>query len=139
MAPSRSQYQQHHKRSSSGSLAAMTGGASPSSSALASSSANPQWGARNRMVSTSSIRSHQTATEDLRPAHLDTSALSASEYDVYPQWLQTIKPARSGEPDHVEEQDALRFLREECGIQVHDEIKVSLSSALNCSANGLDY
>ena len=127
MAPSRSQHQQHHKRSSSGSLAAMKGGVSPSSSALASSSIN--WAARNRMVSASSTRSHQTATEDLRPAHLDLSALSAPEYDVYPQWLQTIKPARSGEPDHIEEQDALRFLREECGIQVHDEIKVSLSFA----------
>lgn len=77
------------------------------------------------MVSASSNRSHQTVTDEDRPAHLDLSALSSTEYDVYPQWLQTIKPARSGEPDHVEEQDALRFLREECRIEVQDEIKVS--------------
>lgn len=61
---------------------------------------------------------------DPRPSYLDATALSAAEFTVYPQWLALLKPARSGEPDRFEEQDALRFLRENCGIGVHDEIKI---------------
>jgi hypothetical protein len=60
-----------------------------------------------------------------RPAYLDSSALSPSEYYSYLKWASTIKPSRSGKADYIDEQDALRFLRDECGIEVQDEIKVS--------------
>lgn len=69
--------------------------------------------------------SSNASSLDARPAHLDLSALSPSEYSVYPKWLLGIKASRSGEPEHIDEQDALRFLREEFGIEVKDEIKVS--------------
>lgn len=60
-----------------------------------------------------------------RASYLDSSALSPAEHTPYFKWVSTIKPSRSGEADHIDEQDALRFLREECGIEVQDEIKVS--------------
>lgn len=62
---------------------------------------------------------------DNRSSYLDSSALSPSEYNSYLKWYSTIKPSRSGKADYIDEQDALRFLREECGIDVQDEIKVS--------------
>lgn len=65
-----------------------------------------------------------SAAVEGRASHLDLSALSPAEYAVYPQWLNSIKPSRSGEPEHIDEQDALRFLREECGIEVRDEIRI---------------
>ncbi|UZJ52197.1 hypothetical protein CBS101457_001517 [Exobasidium rhododendri] len=61
---------------------------------------------------------------DTRPAYLDRSALSPTEYGLFFKWLATIKPSRSGKADYLDEQDALRFLREECGIEVQDEIKI---------------
>jgi hypothetical protein len=69
--------------------------------------------------------SGSTNPVDSRPTYLDQSALSPSEYHVYTKWVNTIKPSRSGRLEFKDEQDALRFLREECGMEVQDEIKVS--------------
>jgi hypothetical protein len=78
--------------------------------------------------------SGSSTTMESRPAYLDASALSPSEYNSYVKWFSTIKPSRSGKTDHVDEQDALRFLRDECGIEVQDEIKVCIVYCRLCDS-----
>ncbi len=50
-------------------------------------------------------------------------ALTA-EYLVYLSSFNSIKPAPSGQPDLIDEQDALRYLREECGMSMPDELEI---------------
>lgn len=75
--------------------------------------------------STSSLRAPSTvALLNARRSFLDTSALSPQEYLVYLSSFSSIKPAPSGQPDLIDEQDALRYLREECGMSMADELDI---------------
>ncbi|KAE8259735.1 hypothetical protein A4X13_0g819 [Tilletia indica] len=61
---------------------------------------------------------------DLRPPTLHESALSPAEHAFFPIWLSGIKAAPSGQPGLYDEQDALTFLRRDCGIDIEDEIQI---------------
>ncbi|KAK0551731.1 hypothetical protein OC846_001935 [Tilletia horrida] len=61
---------------------------------------------------------------DLRPTSLHESALSPAEHAVFPIWLTAIKAAPSGQPGLYDEQDALTFLRRDCGVDMEDEIQI---------------
>ncbi|KAJ1018807.1 hypothetical protein NDA16_004612 [Ustilago loliicola] len=74
----------------------------------------------------SSIRAGSTAAllNPARRSFLDESALSPQEYIVYLSSFASIKPAPSGQPDLIDEQDGLRYLREECGMSMADELEI---------------
>ncbi|CDW98443.1 hypothetical protein [Sporisorium scitamineum] len=84
---------------------------------LASPSRNTSAGSTLRAPST-------VALLNARRSYLDESALSPQEYLVYLSSFNSIKPAPSGQPDLVDEQDALRYLREECGMSMADELEI---------------
>ncbi|KDN42988.1 hypothetical protein K437DRAFT_155396 [Tilletiaria anomala UBC 951] len=69
---------------------------------------------------------HAAATTDgnLRPAYLDESGLSPEEYSAYVPALLQLKESPSGVDGLYDEQDALRFLREQCGIELRDEAMI---------------
>lgn len=72
-----------------------------------------------------SLRAPSTvALLNARRSFLDTSALSPQEYLVYLSSFSSIKPAPSGQPDLIDEQDALRYLRQECGMSMADELEI---------------
>ncbi|KAJ1024048.1 hypothetical protein NDA13_004878 [Ustilago tritici] len=74
----------------------------------------------------SSIRVGSTAAllNPARRSFLDESALSPQEYIVYLSSFASIKPAPSDQPDLIDEQDGLRYLREECGMSMADELEI---------------
>ncbi|PWN49445.1 hypothetical protein IE53DRAFT_143207 [Violaceomyces palustris] len=59
-----------------------------------------------------------------RRAYVEESGLSPQEYLIYPAWLAKLKPAPSGQPGLVDEQDGIQFMREECGIGINDEAEI---------------
>ncbi|TKY85325.1 hypothetical protein EX895_005487 [Sporisorium graminicola] len=73
----------------------------------------------------STLRAPSTVTLlNARRSYLDESALSPQEYLVYLSSFNSIKPAPSGQPDLVDEQDGLRYLREECAMSMADELEI---------------
>lgn len=59
-----------------------------------------------------------------RPSHLDISALSPHEYAAFGQWVERIKPAHSRRRGLLDEHAAVKFLRNEFGISVDQEVKI---------------
>ncbi|WFD01381.1 hypothetical protein MOBT1_000044 [Malassezia obtusa] len=59
-----------------------------------------------------------------RPSHLDVSALSPQEYVQFGPWVERIKPAHSRRRGLLDEHAAVKFLRNEFGITVDDEVKI---------------
>ena len=74
---------------------------------------------------------------DPRTPYLDESGLTPEEFAVYMPALMSLKEAPSGVDGLFDEQDALRFLRQECGIELRDEAMVSSHSALTKCAGSL--
>lgn len=73
----------------------------------------------------SSFRAPSTvALLNARRSYLDESALSPQEYIVYLSSFASIKPAPSGQPGLIDEQDGLRYLRQECGMAMADELEI---------------
>lgn len=71
------------------------------------------------------IRAPSTvALLNARRSYLDESALTPQEYIVYLSSFACIKPAPSGQPGLIDEQDAMRYLREECGMTTADELEI---------------
>ncbi|EST04897.1 hypothetical protein PSEUBRA_005693 [Kalmanozyma brasiliensis GHG001] len=80
---------------------------------------------RNISAASSSLRApSRIALLQARRSYLDDSALSPQEYLVYLSSFNSIKPAPSGQPDLIDEQDGLRYLREECGMSMADELEI---------------
>ena len=80
---------------------------------------------RNASSSSSTLRAPSTvALLNARRSYLDESALSPQEYLVYLSSFNSIKPAPSGQPELIDEQDALRYLRQECGMSMADELEI---------------
>lgn len=66
-----------------------------------------------------------TSDSDPRRCFLDPTALSSDEFDIFPIWFSRLKPAPSGQKGLVDEQEALKWMRNKTGLQLKDEIKVS--------------
>ena len=79
---------------------------------------------RNTSAASSLRPSSAVALLNARRSYLDESALSPQEYVVYFSSLASIKPAPSGQPGLIDEQDGLRYLREECGMSMADELEI---------------
>lgn len=67
-----------------------------------------------------------TGLKQERPSFLDESALSPHEFDVYTRWASRIKPAHSRRHGLLDEHAAVKFLRNELGVSVDDEINVCI-------------
>ncbi len=63
-----------------------------------------------------------------RMSYVDESGLSPDEFAFYLPALLRLKESPSGVDGLYDEQDALRYLREECGIELRDEAMVSRST-----------
>lgn len=59
-----------------------------------------------------------------RPSVLDVSALSPQEYVQFGRWVERIKPAHTRRRGLLDEHAAVKFLRNEFGITVEDEVKI---------------
>ncbi|KAI3620682.1 hypothetical protein CBS9595_002649 [Malassezia furfur] len=59
-----------------------------------------------------------------RPSMLDVSALSPQEYVQFGRWVERIKPAHTRRRGLLDEHAAVKFLRNEFGITVDDEVKI---------------
>ncbi|PKI85828.1 hypothetical protein MVES1_000313 [Malassezia vespertilionis] len=59
-----------------------------------------------------------------RPSHLDISALSPEEYATFSKWIVRIKPAHTRRHGYLDEHAAIKFLRNELGVSVDDEITI---------------
>ncbi|SPO26850.1 uncharacterized protein UTRI_04163_B [Ustilago trichophora] len=79
---------------------------------------------RNTSAASSFRAPSAVALLNSRRSYLDESALSPQEYVVYLSSFASIKPAPSGQPGLIDEQDGLRYLREECGMSMTDELEI---------------
>lgn len=71
-----------------------------------------------------------SSKDDPRLPHLHESALSPTEYSSYLKWRKAIAASPSGVDGLLDEQDALAWIRKECGVGRLDEAKVSLPRAI---------
>ncbi|EPQ26969.1 uncharacterized protein PFL1_05604 [Pseudozyma flocculosa PF-1] len=97
--------------------------AAAAASAAASNTATAMPNSPASHISTASINT-VAAASSLRRAFLDESALSPPEFVVYTASFASIKPAASGQPGLVDEADGLRYLRDECGLNLEDELEI---------------
>lgn len=79
---------------------------------------------RNASAASSMRAPSNVALSNARRSFLDESALSPQEYVVYLSSFACIKPAPSGQQGLIDEQDGLRYLREECGMSMADELEI---------------
>ncbi|PWZ00330.1 hypothetical protein BCV70DRAFT_200494 [Testicularia cyperi] len=100
--------------------------ASGRASAVAANGASqPHYSSPSRNTSSAaSIRAPSVLAMQARRSYLDESALSPQEFIVYLTSFASVKPSPSGQPGLIDEQDGLRYLREECGMSMADELEI---------------